>query len=72
MTGLYTARFGMTTKGRQWGKRKAKIDIRIPEDLKEEIKMAAVLEEISFTAWIEKTLRSGLKGATREPNERRG
>lgn len=62
----------MAKKGQQWAKRKAKIDIRIPEDLKEEIKKVATLEKITLTEWIEKVLRSGLIGAKREPAARRG
>lgn len=61
----------MAKKGQTWAVRKAKIDIRIPEALKEEIKAAAAREGTTFTKWIEKAIRAGL-GAEREPGERRG
>lgn len=62
----------MAKKGQHWAKRKAKIDIRIPEDLKEAIKQAADEENITFTEWIEQALRAALTRPKHELKERRG
>jgi predicted HicB family RNase H-like nuclease len=48
------------------------LGIRVPEDLKEAIKQAADEENITFTEWIEQTLRAALTRPKHEPKERRG